>query len=219
MRRVTVIVVFATVVSIVAFGSYWLGQVRASNMLAPPRSTDTPASTARLDGDEKLTRAVGGLERRMAAMELRQAFEAAPQQEPPASRPPASEPQAFDPAKEAEKRLASANAIESTLKTEPRDKSWASSTEGELQTAVDTAIKDGARFSTKTVKCLTSICEMVLFAPTPDDLGAIDLQLGPHITGMGSIDIAPPQTGADGRATVTCRLFRQGYPRPDQGIL
>ena len=34
---------------------------------------------------------------------------------------------------------------------------------------------------------------------------------------MGSFDIALPETAADGSATLTYRLFRNGYPRPDEG--
>jgi hypothetical protein len=108
--------------------------------------------------------------------------------------------------------------IDAAFKTQARDNVWSSATESQLQTAVDSAVKEaGAKFSIKNMRCLTSICEMVLSASSPDQLQNTDLALGPRITGMGSLDIAPAETAADGTATVTYRLFREGYPRPDEG--
>lgn len=104
------------------------------------------------------------------------------------------------------------------LKTEPKDRVWASSTENQVRLAVDTAVKEGAKFSVKTLNCMTSLCEMVLSAASAEDLQYISHQLPSHVTGMGSLDLAPPEIGVDGTATVTCRLFRQGYSRPDEWI-
>jgi len=117
-----------------------------------------------------------------------------------------------------EVQLERAAAIEATLKTEPRDRAWASTTESQLRTAVDTAIKEGAQYSVRTLRCLTSVCEMVLSASSPEELRYTSFQLGPRIAGMSSYDVAQPETAADGTATVTYRLFRMGYQRPDEGM-
>ena len=47
--------------------------------------------------------------------------------------------------------------------------------------------------------------------------GSRNFQLAQRISGMSSYDISQPETTADGSATVTYRLFRQDYPRPDEG--
>lgn len=111
-----------------------------------------------------------------------------------------------------------AAAIDRTLKTEPRDRVWASAAESQLQATVEAAVKEGVQFSVKAMKCLTSICEMVLSASSPDQLHGTDLSLIHRISGMGSFDIAPTETEADGSGTITYRLFREGYPRPDEGM-
>jgi hypothetical protein len=117
-----------------------------------------------------------------------------------------------------QRELERAAAVDAALKTQQRDQVWAPATEGQLQTAVDAALKEsGAQYTIKTLRCLTSICEMVLSASSPDQLQDTDLSLGSHIVGMNSVDISPPETAADGSATVSYRLFRQGYPRPDEG--
>ena len=59
--------------------------------------------------------------------------------------------------------------------------------------------------------------EMVLSASSPDELRHTTNNLSHRITGMSSFDFAPTETAADGTATVTCRLFRKGYPRPESG--
>jgi hypothetical protein len=56
---------------------------------------------------------------------------------------------------------------------------------------------------------------MVLWASSADKLNASTYQLAQGIGGMASFDIGPAEVAADGSATVTYRLFRQGYPRPD----
>jgi hypothetical protein len=60
---------------------------------------------------------------------------------------------------------------------------------------------------------------MVLSASSTEQLSGTALHLMHRITEMGSVDIAPPVTAADGSATVTYRLFRKGYPRPDDGMM
>lgn len=128
--------------------------------------------------------------------------------------PPGAGAEPFDPSEMKEKELARAAAIEATLRTQPRDRAWASATEGQRQTAVDALVKEGAAFSVKTLRCLTSVCEVVLSPSNPDQLRHAELRLAPRITDMSSFDIAAPETAADGNVTVTYRMFRKGYPRP-----
>ena len=116
-----------------------------------------------------------------------------------------------------EKQLAKAAAIEAALKRNRKDGTWASATESQLLTAIDAAVKEGATFSVKTLRCLTSVCEVVLSASNPDQLRHAELRLAPRITDMSSFEIAAPEIAADGNATVTYRMFRKGYPRPDEG--
>jgi hypothetical protein len=82
---------------------------------------------------------------------------------------------------------------------------------------VDAAGQEGAQFTLKSVRCLTSLCEMVLSASDAEQFSHASLQLDPRITGMSRLVMALPETAADGSATVTYRMFREGYPRPDEG--
>jgi hypothetical protein len=219
MTKLTMLVASMAGASAIALGGYWLGQARGSRAASPSRSLQAADNVEQTDHDAKLAATIGMLERRIATMEMRPAVTTPSEAAAPASPPAAAEPERFNPAKEEEKRLQSVAAIEAALRTEPRDRSWASPTEGTLRAAVDAVVNEGAKFSVKDLKCLTSVCEMVLSASAADDLKYLADQLAPRITGMSSLDLSPPTTGADGSATVTCRLFRLGYPRPDQGLL
>lgn len=219
MTKMTMIVASMAGATAIALGGYWLGQARGSGAAAASRSHQAADNVEQVDRDAKLAATIGMLERRIATMEMRPAVTTPAEVAAPPAQPAPSEPERFDPAKEEEKRLKGVAAIEAALRTEARDRAWASPTEGTLRAAVDTVVNEGAKFSVKDLKCLTSICEMVLSAPSADDLKYLSDQLAPRITGMSSLDLSPPTTAADGTATVTCRLFRLGYPRPDQGLL
>ena len=218
MRRPIAIVASLVGVSAVAVVAYWLGQARGSRAVEPG-ATASASRVDPIDDNAKLAVAIERLDRRIAAQELRQAF--AKQPEPQAtgvSAPPAeapSDPAAMDPASAKQRESARVAAIEAALKKQPRDAAWASATETGLHATVDAAVKEGAQFSIKAVRCLTSVCEMVLSASSADHLRDTALRLGHRIGDMGSIDIAQPDTAADGTASVTYRLFRKGYPRPD----
>jgi len=106
--------------------------------------------------------------------------------------------------------------VDHRLRTEPRDRAWASTAEDGLKDAVRAAVDQGAGFSIKTVRCLTSLCELVLSAATPDHLRMTALQLGHRISGMSSFRVGQPESETDGSAVVTYRLFRQGYPAPGE---
>ena len=218
MKHVTVVVASVAAASAVALGSYWLGRARGSRASDQPRSTELTDRPEQLDGNERLVGAIGNLERRMAALEMRQALARLPAPEAPAAQPQAGKRERVDPAILEEERRERAAAIEAALKTQPRDGVWAPSTESELRTAVDAAVKEGSTYSVKMIKCFTSICEMVLSASSPDELRHTTNDLSHRISGMSSFDFAPTETAADGTATVTSRLFRKGYPRPDQGM-
>ncbi|HEY8944166.1 MAG TPA: hypothetical protein VIM73_07885, partial [Polyangiaceae bacterium] len=120
---------------------------------------------------------------------------------------------------EEQRRLDREAAIAAALETEPRDKSWASPTESSLRAAVESAVHDGAKFSVATLNCQTSVCEMVLTASDSEELKYVARQLAPKVVGMHSLDVLPPAPTPDGRASVTCRFFRQGYPRPDEAVM
>jgi len=160
----TVVVASVVAASGLALGGYWLGHGRASRALGQSHSADSVDKSVQDEGSGNLAGTVDHLERRLAALELRQAFAKPPEPAGAASPPHAGESERFDPAKVEERRLERVAAIEAALRTEARDRAWAPSTEGQLQVAVDTAIKAGAKFSIRTLKCFTSICDMVLSA-------------------------------------------------------
>jgi len=218
-KQATVIVSSVVAASALAIGGYWLGHARGTRG-GERAAAASPAPEPQTRADEGNANAAGTvdrLERRLAALETREVLAKAAQA---AASPPApAQPERFDPAKEEERRLERAAAIEAAVKTEPRDKDWASPTETQLQAAVSAAIAGGAKFSIRTLRCATTVCDMVLTASSAEDLGHIAEELGNRITGMNSMDMSPPSSGPDGRTTVTCRLFRQGYPRPDEGLM
>jgi hypothetical protein len=218
MRPLTVIVSLLTGASAAAFGAYCFGKAQHPPALAQPVFAGV-GSVESPEADPNVAEDIGLLNRRLAALELKQAQQKPSEATVPNAQPTAGPGERLDPA--ALKRVESERAamIDSTLRTEPRDVAWAPTTEGELRTAVDGAVKEGgAHFAVKSMRCLTSICEMVLSAASPDQLQGTEFSLGQRITGMGSVDIGPPETAADGTATVTYRLYRQGRPRPDEGI-
>jgi hypothetical protein len=207
--------------SALAIGGYWLGHARGTRGGGERAAAESPVPEPQIRADEGNANAAGTvdrLERRLAALEAREVLAKAAQSQ--AASPAASaQPERYDPAKEEERRLERAAAIEAVVKTEPRDKDWASPTESQLQAAVSAAVAAGAKFSIRTLRCATTVCDMVLTASSAEDLGHIAEDLGNRITGMNSMDMSPPSSGPDGRTTVTCRLFRQGYPRPDEGLM
>ncbi len=216
MRKLIIIVTSAAAASVVALGGYRLGQSHGSHSTDEPSSIASSNTVEPSDENSRLAAAIGQLERRLAALELRQLnARSAEPQAPEAHRGANAGPPDLAALRQTE--LARVAAIEAALKMEPRDRAWAPAAESQLRTAVDTAINEGAHISVKTLRCLTSICEMVLSASSPDELGHTNFELDSRISGMSSFDVAPPQTAADGSATVTYRLFRNGYPRPDEG--
>ena len=216
MRPLTVFVTFLGSASAIGLCGYWLGQTGASRALDQSRSAASANISESLDGNAELAEAIRQLDRRLAALELRQ-LSAKPAEEKALDVPPCASVVPLDPAAMLEKELDKATAIEATLRKEPRDSAWASATESQLQSVVSVAVQEGAQYSVKTVRCLRRVCEMVLSASSPDKLSSTALQLAQRIGGMSSFDIAPPETAADGSATLTYRLFRQAYPRPDEG--
>ena len=221
MKQATVVVTSVVAASALAIGGYWFGHARGARGGGERAAAESPAPEPQTRADEGNANAAGTvdrLERRLAALEVREAMAKAAQSQAASPAAPA-QPERFDPAKEEEKRLERAAAIEAAVKTEPRDKDWASPTETQLQAAVGAAVAAGARFSIRTLRCATTVCDMVLTASSAEDLGHISEELGNRITGMNSMDMSPPSSGPDGRTIVTCRLFRQGYPRPDEGLM
>jgi hypothetical protein len=218
MRPLTVIVTSLAGASVVALGAYWVGQAHAPRISGQPGSAASAGSGESSDDNDRQAEAMGQLNRRLAALELKQVQANPAESEAPKPQSSAGMPQPMDIAAMKKKELDRIAVIDAAFKTQARDNVWSSATESQLQIAVDSAVKEaGANFSIKNMRCLTSICEMVLSASSPDQLQNTDLALGPRITGMGSLDIAPAETAADGTATVTYRLFREGYPRPDEG--
>jgi len=218
MRQSLVILASLATASAAALGGYWRGQAHASRGLVQPESAvASTGADGRSEENERVVEALRQLDRRVAALELRQMLVKESEPRAPVGAPGQDEPTRLDSASVAARQQARAAAIEQALRTEPRDGAWAAATEGELRNAVDAAGKDGAAFSLKSLRCLTSICEMVLSASDPEQFSRASLQLDPRITGMSSFAVAPPETAADGSATMTYRLFREGYPRPDEG--
>ena len=104
------------------------------------------------------------------------------------------------------------------MQIEPRDATWASEAEGRIRSAVDNVIKEGeAQFSVKTLRCLTSVCELVLTASTPDQLHRNPVEIMSRVDSMGTFDVGVPEKAPDGSGILTYRMFRSGYPRPDDG--
>lgn len=217
MRHMIIITTFVAAGAATALGGYWVGRVRPVCVPGQTSSTEGVNDNAvePIALTEKLLETIALLDRRLAALEAKQL--GAKPSDPPASDSP--DPQRLaerlDPAAIMARQLESTAAIEEALRTQPRDAAWASATEGELRNAVDTAAREGAQFSLKTLRCLTSICEMVISASGPDQLGHTSFQLDPHISGMSGFEVSAPEAAADGSATVTYRLFRKGYARPD----
>lgn len=213
-----VIVASLATATAAALGGYWRGQARSPRALVQPDPTAPSTNEAARSGeDEEVVEALQRLDRRVAALELRQLLVNQPEARAPAGAPGENEPKPLDSAAVAARQRAGAAAIEEALRTEARDAAWASAAEGQLRSAVDAASKEGAPFSLKSLRCLTSVCEMVLSASDPEQFNLASLQLDPRISGMSSFAVAPPETAADGSATLTYRLFREGYPRPDEG--
>jgi hypothetical protein len=170
------------------------------------------------DGNAKLAEAIERLDRRLAALEVRQMYAKAAEAQAPRAQPGAGSAP-LDPGAMKEKERERAAAIDATWRTEPRDSVWAAAAESQIKTAVDDAVKEGgAQFAVKALKCLTSICEVVLSAASPEQLRGTSLQLARRIGEMSRFDVGPPETAADGSAVLTYRMFRSGYPRPDEGI-
>lgn len=216
MKPVTV-VLFLGASSAVVFSAYRLGMARAARVT---NAVSAPLATGAVDTGEDYTRlaqTIGRLDKRLGALELRQMYAQSAGTPPPAAAAPGTGAIAGDPAEMREREALRVAAIEARLKSEPRDRAWASSKETQLQTAVAAATKRGAQFSVKTVKCLTSICELVLSAPSAEQFRQTAMLLAPGIDGMSSFDLSAPETAPDGTATVTCRMYRKGYARPDEG--
>jgi len=216
MIRVVVVAMSVATVSVIAVCAYRVGRGNNGRAAVERRSGSNVDPPPSADDTARLNEAVSRVDRRLAALEYKQNFAKPAEAQVAIPTSPAAGPQ-VDIASEKEKAAQRAAAVEAALKAEQRDSAWASATEHQLHGAVDTAIKDGAEFSARSVKCLTTICEMVLTASSPDRLQHTGLQLMRYIQGMGSFDFGLPATAPDGTATVTYRLFRAGYPRPDEG--
>ncbi len=214
MRKSIPVVVSVVGVVLVGVAAYRLGRGRAPRAVDATSATAERAPAGAPTGDDRLVQSMDRMERRLSVLELRQlAANAAGSQAAPKA---PDGPPDFEALKEKEQDRA--EAIAAALKSQVRDGAWASAMESELQGAADAAAKDGAQFKVQSVRCLTSLCEIVLSASKPDELSrGTAMSLARGLPDMGSLDIAPTQTEVDGTATATLRLFRKGYPRPDQG--
>lgn len=225
MRRLTVAATALVLGSGIAVGAYRLGRgasPRANASTSPPSAETESDSSANAQLADSLLQ----VNRRLAALEMRQVVAMAgkpaesgdTRDDARKSAPVSGEkPEPMDVEAMKADVVQRAAAVETALKTQARDATWAPTTESQVQAAVAAAVKDGAKFSIRGVKCFTTVCEMVLSAASSDLLSGSPHLLLPRIENMGSFDIPPPQIAADGSATVTYRLFRSGYPRPDQG--
>jgi hypothetical protein len=213
-----IIVGSITTAAAVALGGYWVGRSREPHSVERSQSPVVTHEVEKVIQDPKLAGSIASMQRRLAELEAKQAANNAAQRAaPPSEAAIAAEP--FDPAMEEQRRLDREAAIAAALESEPRDKSWASPTESSLRAAVESAVHDGAKFSVEALNCQTTVCEMVLTASDSEELKYVARQLAPKVVGMHSLDVLPPTPTPDGRATVTCRFFRQGYPRPDEAVL
>lgn len=196
----------------IGIGSYYAGQSRPS--IATEKALPVQGITP--DTNSDLWAAMARIERRLAALELGQMRQKVTVVgvEPDKPSAPADRP---DPVALEEKRLERDSAIEARLKTESRDGTWASAIEKQLETAVSAASQQGAQYSIKALNCLTSLCEMVLSTKRGDNSNPTGFLLSQGLAGIDSLDVLAPVSSADGSSTVTYRLFRQGYPRPDEG--
>jgi hypothetical protein len=203
----------------ITFGVLWPGRARA-----PGSATDTEARAAddpvssRVD-QASLIASIARLEKRLAMLELAQATTAAARgsgRADPEGKPTTQPDPAALMGLAWDNETETAAEIDHRLRTEPRDRAWAPTAEGELKDAVRAAVDQGAQFSIRTLGCLTSLCELVLSAATSDHLHNAALQLGHRINGMSSFRVGRPESDADGSAVVTYRLFRQGYPAPGE---
>ncbi len=216
MKQPTIVIAVAVAGSAIAIGAYRLGHRLAPGSV--DRSAVAPTADRIEPSDEtaQLAETVHKLERRIAALEFAQlsAKVAAPAATAPASHstPP------VDPEEMKQRMLDKTAAVEAALKGEARDDNWAPVAEGQIESAVAAAVKDGAKFSLQTVRCMTSLCEVVLAAASPELLGGAELQLAPQLGELGSMDVQQPVTTPNGGATVAYRMFRKGRPRPDEGI-
>lgn len=217
MKQITVVVVSLATVA-VAFASYWIGQDQGS--LRPKLRAE--ASEQSNSGSHEGA-SLGRLEMRLAALERsRSSSNAHEDEEAPIYEDVQNRKgeQPFDPELMMQRDMRRDQAIAEALQRETVDRAWASTAESEIKSAVDSVIKDDSvQYSVETLSCLTSICEMVLSASTADHLANSGLHLMRRITGMGSIDIKPAVVAPDGTATATLRFYREGYERPDAGIM
>ncbi len=217
MKKTAFIITSLLAASAIGIGAYKLGQARPPRPSGEAISAASTVDTEGPDRDTDLAQAVRQLDRRLAALEVRQlhAQASTPQA---TSVPAAAKTEPFDPAASREREQKRASAIEAALNSEPRDGVWAPASEGQIRGAVDAAISEGkAQFSIKALRCLTTVCELVLSASSPEQLRGSPLELVRRIGAMGSFDIGTPERAADGSATVTYRMFRSGHPRPDEG--
>ncbi|HEY5960683.1 MAG TPA: hypothetical protein VIV60_29215 [Polyangiaceae bacterium] len=216
------IATFCCAAIVIGFAGYELGQVHAAGsparpLVRPPVQGNGETVTAPEERASRAEAAIARLEQRLQSIELRLNSTNADERRLTDVQPSARATQAdFETSLENEraKETEVNAAIAETLRTEARDRNWASATENQLRDAVKAAADEGAQFSIKTVKCLTSICELVLLAAAPEQLRNSVLQVGHRFIGMSGFNVQQPETAADGTSAVTFRLFREGYAPP-----
>lgn len=215
MKTLLVVLTSLATASAAALSGYWCGQADVQRASPLASSNDHNHTVVSPDGNSRVADAIVNLDRRLATLELKQAIDStsATAPEAPPSEPTAPQDLQALSELEQDREAKMASVIETKLKTESRDRNWASAVEDQLNDAVKALADEGAHLSISTLKCFTSICELVLSATTSDDAQRSTYGLGRPISGTSGFNLRPPVKTADGSSKMIYTFFREGYPR------
>lgn len=222
MTRPIVKVIAASLGLALLWVSFEVGRKRTPQKSDAERSSNFASQASAADVNARLIETIAGLEQRLAMIEVKQSIAATTGQAAAladGADVPRKEGAGQQDAQvvmqiQEEQEQAVESTIEEKLNTEVRDRDWAFATEQEMRKAVQSAADEGSRFSIGALKCLTSICELVLTAKTAEDLQGSMHELAHRISGMAGFKLGVPESGSDGSSTVTYRFFREGFPMP-----
>ncbi len=172
-----------------------------------------PATTSQ---DERVIAAVARIEQRL---ELLEAKAAAPPPDVHAKAAPDPElDQESYPTSESLRDRESQRVaeIQRRLRTEPRDRPWAATTEVEIQNVAKSASVEGKNYSLKNLSCLTSICTAEVTATGTEGPFEITHVFPLKLEGIAAVEFEQAHIATDGSYTVPFKFYRKGYPLPGQ---
>ncbi len=107
--------------------------------------------------------------------------------------------------------------IESRLKTESRDRSWATGAEDKIREYTGTTVSGGDPIKITALSCLTSICSAQVASSNPAALATMMIGFVLNVPGMAAVEIAKqPAKDNDGSYKAEYRFFRKGFVVPGQ---